>query len=46
MVERVNDALEATLTAWQNYGKDFGYDAKARYIIEKHFKRIPLCGIS
>jgi len=44
MVARVQASVEAILGAWREAGHDFGYDAKARNILEKHFGRIPLLG--
>lgn len=46
MVERVQAALEAILTAWRVSGKDFGYGAGSRHIIERHMAGIPLLGNS
>ena len=42
MVVRVRTAIDAILDAWHESGHDFGYDAEAYGILEKHFQRIPL----
>jgi serine/threonine-protein kinase HipA len=42
MMARVRAAIEAILAAWGEPGSDFGYDAEARGMLERHFKRIPL----
>ncbi len=42
MVARVQAAIDAILNAWSELGRDFGYDAEAHKILEKHFGRIPM----
>ncbi len=42
MVVRVQAAIDAILNAWHGSGRDFGYDAEACNILERHFARIPL----
>ncbi len=42
MMARVQAAIDAILIAWRESGGDFGYDAEARGMLERHFKRIPL----
>lgn len=42
MAARVHAALDSILAAWRESGGDFGYDAEARGLLERHFRRIPL----
>jgi serine/threonine-protein kinase HipA len=44
MAARVEAAIDSILSAWHDSSSDFGYDAKARNIIERHMERIPLLG--
>jgi serine/threonine-protein kinase HipA len=45
MTTRIQAALDAIMDAWRESGRDFGYDARACSILDKHFAKIPLLGM-
>ncbi len=42
MVTRVQEAVHAIMTAWRDWGSDFGYDMETREILSRHFEKLPL----